>query len=124
MASFQWTGDANTGDFSTAENWQPPAGAPPGPNDTARIESPATPITGTGTAKILYTSGPVKFEGHFTATYGTPVNAQPLTLLPGTVLTTPMLHSPVGIFQNVPNGELTVGAGSRVAISGNHTPDN
>jgi len=125
MANFQWTGSANAGDFSTAANWQPAAGAPPGLNDTALIENPATPITGTGTAHILYTSGPVEFEGHFTATYGSPVNGQPLSLRPGTVLTTAMLHSPVALVPNAPNtGTLKVRASSRVVIEGSHTPNN
>lgn len=125
MASFQWIGSVNSGDYSTAANWQPAASAPPGSNDTALIENPATPITGTGTAHILLTAGPVELEGHFTATYGSPVNAQPLTLRPGTVLTTPMLHSPVALGTNPPNtAALKVGAGSRVVIAGNRILDN
>src|SRR5579864_1076875 len=125
MAIFQWTGSANTGDFSTAGNWQPAAGAPPGPNDMAKIEGAAVPITGTGNPEFLYTSGTVKLEGHFTETYGSPVNAQQLTLLPGAVLTTPMLHFVVGIDSPPPMiGNMTVGAGSAVVIAGSHTPHN
>ncbi|MGF6597368.1 T5SS/PEP-CTERM-associated repeat protein [Paraburkholderia sp. GAS448] len=125
MTIFQWTGSAGTGDFSTAANWTPAAGAPPGPNDMAKIEGAAVPITGTGNPKILYTSGTVKLAGHFTETYGSPVNAQQLTLLPGAVLTTPMLHFVVGIESNPPMiGNMKVDAGSIVVIVGSHTPDN
>jgi T5SS/PEP-CTERM-associated repeat protein len=124
MAVFQWTGSANTGDFSTAKNWQPAAGAPPGPNDMAKIEGATVPITGTGNPEILYTTGTVELAGHFTETYGSPVNAQQLTLLPGAVLTTPMLHFVVGIDSPPPMiGNMTVGAGSAVVIAGSHTPD-
>lgn len=125
MAIFQWTGSANTGDFSTAGNWQPAAGAPPGPNDLAKIEGAAVPITGTGNPEILYTSGTVKLAGHFTETYGSPVNAQQLTLLPGAVLTTPMVHFVVSIDSPPPLiGNMTVGEGSAVVIAGSHTPNN
>lgn len=125
MAVFQWTGSANTGNFSAAGNWQPAAGAPPGPNDMAKIEGAAVPITGTGNPEILYTSGTVKLEGHFTEAYGSPVNAQQLTLQPGAVLTTPMLHFVVGIDSPPPMiGNMTVGAGSTVVIAGSHTPNN
>ena len=125
MAIFQWTGSANTGGYSTAVNWQPEAGAPPGPNDMAKIESAAVPIAGMGNPDILYTSGTVKLEGHITETYGSPVNAQQLSLLPGAVLTTPMLHFVVGIESPPPMiGNMTVGAGSAVVIAGSHTPNN
>jgi T5SS/PEP-CTERM-associated repeat protein len=125
MAVFQWTGSASTGDFSTAGNWLPVAGAPPGPNDLAKIEGAAVPITGTGNPEILYTSGTVKLAGHFTETYGSPVNAQQLTLLPGAVLTTPMVHFVVGIDSPPPMiGNMTVGEGSAVVIAGSHTPNN
>jgi T5SS/PEP-CTERM-associated repeat protein len=118
----KWTGSFNS-DFSTAKNWQPEAGAPPGPNDMARIEGAAVPITGTGNPKILYTTNSVSFAGHFTAAYGTPVNAQQLTLLQGAVLTTPMLHFVVDIDDPV-TGNMKVDAGGTVVIAGGHTPDN
>lgn len=124
MATFQWTGSANNGNYSTAANWQPAVGAPPGANDTALIETPATPINGMGSAQILFTTGPVRLDGHFIAIYGVPVNAQPLLLQPGTVLTTPMLHSPVTHYSNTTAAELRVGADSRVVIAGSHIPDN
>jgi T5SS/PEP-CTERM-associated repeat protein len=125
MAVFQWTGSASTGDFSTANNWSPAAGAPPGPTDMAQIEGAAVPITGTGNPQILYISGTVKLAGHFTAAYGSPVNAQQLTLLPGAVLTTPMLHFVVSIQSPAPPfGNMTVGVGSALVIAGSHTPDN
>ncbi|MFP3558678.1 hypothetical protein SB861_49665 [Paraburkholderia sp. SIMBA_049] len=122
--AFEWTGSAGTGDFSTAQNWNPSAGAPPGPSDLARIDGAAVPITGTGNPKILYTTNTVRLAGHFTAAYGTPVNAQQLTLLPGAVLTTPMLHFVVGIDANPPTvGNVKVDAGGTVVIAGSHTPD-
>lgn len=124
MATFQWIGSANNGNYSTAANWQPAVGAPPGANDTALIETPATPINGMGSAQILFTTGPVRLDGHFIAIYGVPVNAQPLLLQPGTVLTTPMLHSPVTHYSNTTAAELLVGADSRVVIAGSHIPDN
>ncbi|MGT2471547.1 hypothetical protein [Paraburkholderia terrae] len=91
----------------------------------ARIDGAAVPITGTGNPKILYTTKTVKFAGHFTAAYGTPVNAQQLALQLGAVLTTPMLHFVVGI--DGPNspltGDMKVEAGATVVIVGSHTPD-
>jgi T5SS/PEP-CTERM-associated repeat protein len=124
MATFQWTGSANNGNYSTAGNWQPAVGAPPGTNDVALIETPATPISGMGSAEILFTAGPVKLDGHFIATYGSPVNAQPLTLEPGAVLTTPMLHSPVAHYSNAATPAMRVGAGSCVVIAGGRILDN
>ena len=124
--AFEWTGSAGTGDFSTAQNWQPSAGAPPGPEDLARIDGAGVPITGTGNPNILYTTKTVKFAGHFTAAYGNPVNAKQLTLLPGAVLTTPMVHFVVGIDGAAAPliGNMKVDAGGTVAIAGSHTPDN
>jgi hypothetical protein len=90
MAIYHWTGNAGTGAFATAGNWQTAgiaATAPPGPSDLAIIVNAATPITGTGTANILNFGGTNKVEGHLTAMYGCPVNEN-LTLLPGTTLTT------------------------------------
>ncbi len=125
MAMFQWTGSANTGDFSAAGNWQPAAGAPPGSSDMAKIEGAAVPITGMGNPEILYTTDTVELEGHFTEAIGCPVNAQQLTLLPGAVLTTPMLHFVVQIDINPPmTGNMTVNAGSAVVIAGSHAPNN
>ena len=82
----------------------------------ARIEGAAVPITGTGNPKILYTTNSVSFAGHFTAAYGTPVNAQQLTLLQGAVLTTPMLHFVVDIDDPV-TGNMKVDAGGTVVIA-------
>ncbi|MFM0029813.1 hypothetical protein PQR70_26620 [Paraburkholderia madseniana] len=92
----------------------------------ARIEGAAVPITGTGNPKILYTTNTVRFAGHFTAAYGSPVNAQQLTLLPGAVLTTPMLHFVVGIDGPASplTGNMKVDAGGTAVIVGSHTPDN
>lgn len=125
MAIFKWTGGAGTGDFSTPGNWSPATGAPPGSTDMAQIHGAAAPVTGTGNPEILYTTDTVKLAGHFTAAYGSPVNAQQLSLLSGAVLTTPMLHFVVDIDPSPPPmGNMTVEGGSVVVIAGSHAPDN
>jgi T5SS/PEP-CTERM-associated repeat protein len=129
MAMDQWTGNAGTGAFATAGNWQTAPGTaatePPGPSDTAIIVDAAMPITGTGTAKILNFGGTDKVAGHLVATYGCPVNAN-LVLLPGATLTTPMLHIVVDFGPNPPTtgtATVTVGERSHVVISGCNPPD-
>ena len=125
MAIFHWTGNAATGSFAKAGNWDPAANAPPGPSDVAIIANAAMPITGTGTANVLNFGGTNKVEGHLTAMYGCPVNEN-LTLLPGATLTTPKLHIVVDFGPNPPTtgiAKVTVGNHSRVVISGCNPPD-
>lgn len=128
MAVYQWTGNAATGVFATAGNWQTggiAATAPPGPSDVAIIVSAAMPIAGTGTANVLNFGGTDKVDGHLTATYGCPVNEN-LTLLPGAILTTPKLHIVVGFDPNPPTtgvAKVTVGEHAHVVISGCNPPD-
>lgn len=125
MAIFRWNGNAGTGAFPTAGNWDPAATAPPGPGDIAIIANAATPITGTGTVQVLNFGGTNEVEGHLTASSGCPVNDD-LTLLPGCILTTPRLHLVVDFGLNPPTtgiAKVTVGSHSRVVISGCNPPD-
>ncbi|MGF6810852.1 T5SS/PEP-CTERM-associated repeat protein [Paraburkholderia sp. Clong3] len=127
MAIYHWTGNAGTGAFATAGNWEtvPPTTEPPGPSDVAIIANAATPITGTGTAQVLNFGGTDKVAGHLTATYGCPVNEN-LTLLRGATLMTPKLHIVVDFGPNPPitgAATVTVGDQSRVVISGCNPPD-
>lgn len=129
MASYQWTGNALTGRFATAGNWKTattnPATVPPGSSDTAIIVDAANPIAGTGTAQILNFGGTDQVEGHLVTMFGCPVNAN-LTLLPGSTLTTPMLHLVLSFPPNpvtTTTWTMTVREHSRIAISGGNAPD-
>ncbi|WP_028217690.1 hypothetical protein [Paraburkholderia oxyphila] len=129
MANYQWTGSSGTGVFAVAANWNlgsTVASVPPGPNDFATIASAAEAITGGGTVETLFFQGTDRVAGQLTATYGSPVNGE-VTLLPGAVLTAPMLHIGVQLPQGAQApfvGTLTVGKDSRVVIAGTHTIDN
>ncbi|SKC81304.1 T5SS/PEP-CTERM-associated repeat-containing protein [Burkholderia sp. CF099] len=124
MTIFKWTGSAGTGVFATAGNWDLTAAAPPGPSDVAIIVDATKPITGTGTARVLNFGGTNEVKGHLTATYGCPVNEK-LTLLPGSVLTTPKLHIGLDFDPNPPTTDTAIVTvdDSRVVISGCNPPD-
>lgn len=129
MATYQWTGKAGTGVFTTAANWQTLGGGaatqPPGAGDTAIVMNAGQPISGTGSAEVLNFGGENKVAGHLTASFGAPVN-EDLTLLSDAILATPMLHISVNFGPNPPithTAAVRVGANSRVVISGSNPPD-